>query len=53
MNRDAKKLDSLTARESAFVNTCRDYFTNRADTLKNRTENFGQQVGPVLGTSTT
>ncbi|MEO8574305.1 MAG: nuclear transport factor 2 family protein, partial [Pyrinomonadaceae bacterium] len=85
MNRDAKKLDSLTARELAFVNIFGGYFTNRADTLKNWTENpceiksvdvteassvsvavdtsilihkgtangtcFGQQVGPVLGTS--
>ncbi|MEP6705561.1 MAG: nuclear transport factor 2 family protein [Acidobacteriota bacterium] len=85
MNRDAKKLDSLTARELAFVNIFGGYFTNRADTLKNWTENpceiksvdvtdaasvsvaadtsilihkgtangtcFGQEVGPVLGTS--
>ncbi len=85
MNRDAKKLDSLTARELAFVNIFGGYFTNRVDTLKDWTENpcdiksvdvadaasisvavdtsilihkgtangtcFGQEVGPVLGTS--
>ena len=39
MNRDGKKLDSLTARELAFVNIFGGYFTNRADTLKNWTEN--------------
>ena len=85
MNRDGKKLDSLTARELAFVNIFGGYFKNREDTLKNWTENpceiksvdvadatsvqvtndtsilmhtgtangtcFGQDVGPVLGTS--
>ncbi len=85
MNRDGKNLDSLTARELAFVNIFGGYFTNRTDTLKNWTENpceiksvdvadagsvsvttdtsilvhkgtangtcFGQEVGPVLGTS--
>lgn len=39
MNRDGKKLDSLTARELAFVNIFGGYFTNRVDTLKNWTEN--------------
>jgi hypothetical protein len=39
MNRDGKKLDSLAARELAFVNIFGGYFTNRADTLKNWTEN--------------
>ncbi len=39
MNRDGKKLDGLTARELAFVNIFGGYFTNRADTLKNWTEN--------------
>lgn len=39
MNRDAKKLDSLTARELAFVNIFGGYFKNREDTLKNWTEN--------------
>ena len=39
MNRDAKLLDSLTARELAFVNIFGGYFTNREDTLKNWSEN--------------
>ncbi len=39
MNRDGKKLDSLTARELAFVNIFGGYFTTRADTLKNWSEN--------------
>ena len=39
MNRDAAKLDSLTARELAFVNIFGGYFKHRSDTLKNWTEN--------------
>jgi hypothetical protein len=39
MNRDGKLLDSLTARELAFVNIFGGYFKNREDTLKNWTEN--------------
>ena len=39
MNRDGKKLDSLTARELAFVNIFGGYFRNREETLKNWTEN--------------
>src|SRR5688500_3291245 len=39
MNRDGPMLNNLTARELAFVNIFGGYFTNRADTLKNWTEN--------------
>lgn len=39
MNRDGVRLDSLVARELAFVNIFGGYFKNRADTLKNWTEN--------------
>lgn len=39
MNRDARMLDALTARELAFVNIFGGYFTNRTDTLKDWTEN--------------
>ncbi len=39
MNRDGAKLDSLTAGELAFVNIFGDFFRNRADTLKNWSEN--------------
>ncbi|MEO7538744.1 MAG: nuclear transport factor 2 family protein [Pyrinomonadaceae bacterium] len=39
MKRDGKRLDELTARELAFVNIFGGYFTNRAETLKNWTEN--------------
>lgn len=39
MNRDGAKLESLTARELAFVNIFGGYFKSRADTLKNWTEN--------------
>jgi hypothetical protein len=39
MSRDAAKLDSLTARELAFVNIFGGYFKNRVDTLKDWTAN--------------
>jgi hypothetical protein len=39
MNRDGKKLDGLTARELAFVNIFGGYFKDRAETLKNWTDN--------------
>jgi hypothetical protein len=39
MNRDGKKLDGITPRERAFVNIFGGYFTYRAYTLKNWTEN--------------
>lgn len=53
MNRDGKKLDEMTARELAFVNIFGDHFRNRADTLKNWTENPCEIKSVEVGNATT